>query len=241
MCRFIAVVALFAVGLALAAPVPKDEVKLKPATEKERDEVKKKLEQLGIAFHAHHDAIGHFPGDILDAKTKKPLLSWRVELLPYLEEEMLWKQFKLDEPWDSKHNKPLIEKMPKAFAPTRAKAKPGETFYRGFVGAGADAPGVFLPEGKANFATITDGSSNTIGVIDAGEPVVWTKPDTDLDADPKKDLPKLGGMTDGEFYCLMMDGSVKAVKRDFDAKQLRIAVGRNDGFILNANELFADK
>ncbi len=222
---------VLAVGLALAAPVPKVEEKLKPATDEQRDEVKTNLKQILLAMHNYESAFAHLPGDIVAANTKKPLLSWRVAILPYIEEDELYKQFKMDEPWDSDVNKKLIDKLPKMFAPTRAKAKPGETFYRGFAGAGADV-GVFISGVKVTLVGITDGCSNTIGVIDAGEPVAWTKPGTDLPCDPKKDLPKLGGMIDGDFYCAMCDGSVRTIKRNTDANLLRALISRAGGEVI---------
>ncbi len=42
-------------------------------------------------------------------------LSWRVHLLPFLEEAELYRQFHLDEPWDRPHNMSLVERMPKAY------------------------------------------------------------------------------------------------------------------------------
>lgn len=223
-----AVLLLIASGLAPAAPVPKDEVKLKPATDKEREEVTNNLKMILLGMHNFESAYGHFPNDIVDAKAKKPLLSWRVHLLPYLEEEELFRQFKLDEPWDSKNNKPLIEKLPKIYAPTRVKAKPGETFYRGFAGKGEFA-GVFEPGVKLTIVGITDGSSNTIGVIDAGEPVVWTKPDSDLPVDPKKPLPKFGGMLDGDIHIALCDGSVRTIRPTTSEKVLRALISRAGG------------
>jgi Protein of unknown function (DUF1559) len=230
-----AVLLLIASGLALAAPVPKDEVKLKPATDAQREEVKTNLKILGLALHNFHDAMGYFPTDIVDAKTKKPLLSWRVALLPYFEEDDLYTQFKLDEPWDSKANLKLAEKLPKIYAPTRAKAKPGETFYRGFGGKGEFA-GLFEPGARVTMSHITDGTSNTIAVIDAGEPVVWTKPDTDIPNDPKAALPKLGAMIDDDYYCLMCDGSVRTVKRVTDEKVLRAMISRAGGEVVTLDD-----
>src|SRR5207253_5726964 len=82
-----------------------------------REELTNNLKQIAIAFHnyasAHRD---HFPAAAIYSKDGKPLLSWRVALLPYLEQDNLYKQFKLDEPWDSEHNKKLIARMPKVFA-----------------------------------------------------------------------------------------------------------------------------
>src|SRR6476646_454448 len=61
-----------------------------------------KLKQLALAFHDFADKNGGaFPTDAIRDKNGKALLSWRVALLPFLEEGTLYKQFKLDEPWDS--------------------------------------------------------------------------------------------------------------------------------------------
>src|SRR5688500_10207656 len=58
------------------------------------------LKQIGLAIHNFHDVNGFLPSGIVDAKTKKPLLSWRVAVLPYLEQDALYNQFKFDEAWD---------------------------------------------------------------------------------------------------------------------------------------------
>src|SRR5262245_5115203 len=175
------------------------------------------LKQIGLAFHNHADQIdGMWAADILD-KDGKPLLSWRVRLLPYLEQDPLYKQFKLDEPWDGPNNKKLIEKMPKLYAPVRGKAKAGETFYQTFTGEGT----IFVDhKSKYKIATIPDGTSNTGLVFEAGEPVVWTKP-ADMAFDEKKALPKLGGMFDGECHVVLGDGSVRRLKKDADEKELK--------------------
>ena len=240
MSRIALVLPLFVLGFAVAAPVPKETDKLKPATEKEREEVQNHLKQIVLAMHAYHDTIGFFPQDIVDAKTGKPLLSWRVHLLPYLDEALLYQSFKLNEPWDSDNNKKLIEKLPKVFAPTRVKAKAGETFYRGFGGKGENA-GMFESGAEIRFASIADGSSNTIAVIDAAEPVIWTKPGTNLPVDPKGKLSKLGGMIDGNFYCGMCDGSVKLVKLDYDETALRAFISRAGGEVTSEEKVFVEK
>src|SRR5262245_50271856 len=81
-----------------------------------------------------------FPAAAICGKDGRPLLSWRVQILPYLEEEKLYKQFKLDEPWDSQHNLALLPQMPTVYrSPSEAEvqADPGNTFYQVFVGPGA--------------------------------------------------------------------------------------------------------
>ena len=64
-------------------------------------------------MHNYREAHGRFPAPAIQGKDGKPLLSWRVAILPYLEEDGLYQSFKLDEPWDSPHNKPLLERMPR--------------------------------------------------------------------------------------------------------------------------------
>ena len=226
--------ALIAFGslAALAAPVPKDrDSDLPPPTEKQLQASRNNLLQIAIAIHSYHDAHGRMPNSVVD-KGGKVALSWRVLILPQLEEADLYEKFKLDEPWDSKTNKPLSEMMPKAFAPIRVKAKRGETFYRGF-----DGPDTVFEAGKKRMlAQIPDGTSNTLMVVEAGEPCLWSKPD-DLPYDAKKPLPKLGGLFDGDFHVLMGDGSVKLGHNDkVDAAEFRKLITCSDGMVVDSNK-----
>src|SRR5262245_9395608 len=98
-CWLIAIV-LFAVGIAIAAPAKKErEEPLPPATAAQFETAENNLKQIALAFHNFHDTVGVLPTNQL-SKDKKPLLSWRVQILPYIEELDLYNQFKLDEPWD---------------------------------------------------------------------------------------------------------------------------------------------
>ncbi|HZW33054.1 MAG TPA: DUF1559 domain-containing protein, partial [Isosphaeraceae bacterium] len=135
------------------------------------------LKQIGLALHNFHSANDHFPADIR-SKDGKPLLSWRVRILPFLEQQALFNEFKLDQPWDSPHNKPLLDQMPAVFAVPITPAEPGMTFYRGFSGKRA----IFdqtVPKG-IKITEITDGTSNTIAVVEAKEAVPWTRPESDI-------------------------------------------------------------
>lgn len=222
-------VALLAVFV-VAAPVPKAKEKEEPATDEQRKEVENNLKQIVLAMHNYESAYGHLPHDT-------PNLSWRVQLLPYMEYDNLYRRFKQNEAWDSDNNKKLIEELPKIYAPVRVKAEKGETFYRGFAGKGNDA-GVFEAGKRLTFPSITDGTSNTIAVIDAGEPVVWTKPGTDIDH-TAKEFPKLGRMIDGDyFFAAMCDGSVKKVKRKFDEPAMKAAVSRAGGEVFEDTAVF---
>src|SRR5262249_21083149 len=171
------------------------------------------------------------PSHALD-KTGKPILSWRVLLLPYIEEDRLYKEFKLDEPWDSDHNKKLIEKMPKLYAPIRVKAKPGETFYQTFTRKNA----LFQPTMKFTIGPTPEGTSNTGMVFEAGEPVSWSNP-ADLPFDETKPLPKLGGLFDGECHVVMCDGSVLRLKKNPDEKELKRLIMPADGNVIDLKKL----
>src|SRR5262245_56693586 len=81
----------------------------------QRAGVANNLKQIGVAMHTYHDKHRSFPAAAIYGKDGKALLSWRVALLPYLGLEALYKEFKLDEPWDSAHNKRLLEKMPAVY------------------------------------------------------------------------------------------------------------------------------
>lgn len=212
------VAVLLLAGL-LAAPAADE------PTKKEWAESQNRLKQIGIAFHAYADTHKEKWAEDITDKDGKVLLSWRVTLLPYLEGGDLYKQFKLDEPWDGPNNKKLIAKMPKVYAPVRGKAKEGETYYQRFVGKDA----LFNERGSDyTIPGIPDGTSNTALVVEAGDPVVWTKP-ADLPFNPKAPLPKLGGLFGGDFNALFCDGSVYRIRKDYDPDEMKKVVMPADG------------
>lgn len=190
------------------------------------------LKQLALAFHNYTDTNGAFPTDILD-KDGKPLLSWRVRLLPYVEQDNLYKQIKLDEAWDGPTNKALLESMPKLFASPRVTVKAaGHTVYQGFAGSGSLFERGIKP---LTFRDILDGSSNTIFVMEAGTAVPWTKP-VDMPFDPKADLPDLGKAYTGKPLAALLDGSVRLLDvTKISAKTLKAAVTRDGGETLGGD------
>jgi protocatechuate 3,4-dioxygenase beta subunit len=183
------------------------------------------LKVLGVAMYNYQESHGRFPAAAIQGPEGKPLLSWHVALLPYIDENELYQSFKLDEPWDSPHNKPLLEKMPLVFAPPHppGPAQGSVTHYRVFVGAGTPFEGGRGPR----LEDFSDGRDRTILITEADEAVPWTKPD-DLSYDPNKPLPPLGGGPRGSFLILMADGSVRSIPTDIDPALLRQAITRND-------------
>ncbi len=184
------------------------------------------LKQIALAMHNYHDTHGHFPPAAICDKDGKPLLSWRVAILPYIEQDNVYKEFRLDEPWDSEHNKPLSATLIPVFA-SPGLGEGTKTHYRAFVGGGA----VFETKKGTMIADITDGTSNTFLVVEATEAVEWAKPD-DLPYDPKKELPKLGLPGAKDFQAAFADGSVRILPKDTDKKRLHALITRAGGEVI---------
>jgi uncharacterized protein DUF1559 len=215
-------------GRGQRAPKPRDKAEAAgPITAGQLRASAKNLERIALAFHNYHDTHGVLPTNQL-SKDKKPLLSWRVQILPFVEQDALYKQFKLDEPWDSDQNKKLIDKMPRLYAPVRGNAAPGMTFFQAFAGSnGWLKPAARLP------TSFPDGTSNTFVCAEAAKPVVWTKPD-DLVFDGK-DVPALGGLFDGRFHAAMADGTVRRFRKGMDPDILKLLIDPADGQVLPAD------
>jgi Protein of unknown function (DUF1559) len=205
----------------------------KVVIEAKRDVAHADLILLGHAARDYAEANGKMlPAAVYD-KSGKPLLSWRVALLPYIMEGDLYKQFHLDEPWDSENNKKLLDKMPTQFAPLDNEvSKKHETFFQGFVGKGS----VFEEGAVLRYpASITDGPSNTILFVEAAKSVPWTKPE-DIPFDDGKILAKVGGLKLGGakagFLAAMCDGHVRFLPLTLKEETLRALITRNGGEVI---------
>jgi hypothetical protein len=192
----------------------------------------KQLRQIVLALHNYHDTHGRFPAAASYDKDNKPLLSWRVHLLPFLDEVELYKQFHLDEPWDSEHNKKLVEKMPQVFDSTGDPklAAAGKTT---FLAPRGDAT-LFSDRRGLRIADVPDGTSNTIFVVEADDAhaVPWTKPE-DLEYDPKDPARGLSTRFGDGFLVGFVDGTVHFLPKKLPKDTLRALFTRNGGEVVN--------
>lgn len=198
------------------------------------------LRKIARGIHAYLDANKRFPPPAIYGADGKPLLSWRVAILPYIGEKALYDQFNLDEPWDGPHNKPLLEKMPKVYTPVMSQSRPTDaTYYQGFTGKSAffeSKRGIAMVEARNPFPEIPDGTSNTLMVVEAGNAVPWSKPE-DLHYMPGQPIPKLGGQFKNGFVALTADGATHFIDRSLDSQILNAIITRNGGEIINSTNL----
>ena len=201
---------------------------------------KTQLRKMFFALAGYELTHKHYPAGIVGPGGDLGL-SWRVAILPYLDDETgkLYKEFKLTEAWDSPHNKKLLTKMPAVFATPGTAASQGRTYYRAFAGPTAFIPlSERAPKGMnwgaqtgqqargRDRSTITDGESNTLMVVQANEPVEWTRPDDLAVTDDA--VPKLG-LFQKEFLGLMCDGGVHMFPETVTEKSLRALVSTSAG------------
>jgi hypothetical protein len=218
-------------------PTAEEIAKFKDAAQKLRGsaaqaQMVNNLKQIGIAFLNYEATYRRLPlHAIYSQDGKTPLLSWRVAILPYIEGTDLYNQFKLDEPWDSAHNKKLIAKMPQIYAPLGdaagmpGKREEGKTFLQVFTGPDS----LFDGPKKMTLVQIKDGTSNTILVIEAKDAVTWTKPDDLTLPKAKEKMPAVGGHFKDALLILFCDGSVRTPTAVPAPEVLRALVTPNGG------------
>ena len=223
---------------------------LLPCTVKVRDgegegwvESAASLKQIGQALLSYHAVNGKLPPAVARDRDGRPLFSWRVLLLPFIEQGSLYNRIHLDEPWDGQHNKALLEETPRCYEPMLGGMDaPGLTRYQVFVG-----PGTAFERDSLTWDDFPDGRENTILVVEAGEPVPWTKP-ADLPYDPDQPLPPLGGVYAKPYYFLcyevgrtpdfnacFADGSTRFLSGKTDEKVIRSLITRNGGEKVDAS------
>jgi prepilin-type processing-associated H-X9-DG protein len=189
------------------------------------------LKTIALAMHNYESAHGHFPPAAITDKDGKPLLSWRVAILPDMGMSDLYSRFHLDEPWDSPHNKALLAEMPSTFrCPSDVNGAGSDTGYQVYVGKGT----MFENPAGETLMTVTDGMANTILVVESKKEGPWTNPDwlpfaTNQPVDPPTSYHPGGANVS------MADGSVRFLKTGLPELILRALITRNGGEIVPAS------
>jgi len=183
----------------------------------DRARVSNDLRQIGLALHNQEAFSGELIHNKYDRDNTKALLSWRVELLPSLEQDSLYYQFNATKSWDAPENQ-----IPATYAPriyrTTQKTVSNLTYLQAFSGPGAALDPKSPRKGRLNgqkkplsISTIPDGTTNTIFIIEGGPPVPFAQP-TDFNF-PGGQLPVFGSSTSPErFFALYLDGSARSGK-----------------------------
>ena len=198
------------------------------------------LKMICLAFHCYHDVHGKLPPLYTVDKDGKPLHSWRVAVLPYLEQSALYEKIRKDEPWDSEYNKqfhsqcPAILQCPQMAAKNSAIKQEGLTTYSVIVGKNA-----YPDEGKQyTFHMITDGMSNTWAIVERQTPVCWMDPTQEITQEEamkgigKSETGIAAAHSSGARRATLVaffDGSVRTFAENLSLESLKCYVMRNDG------------
>jgi prepilin-type processing-associated H-X9-DG protein len=234
----IAVLAVGAVGLLICGGVLL--ALLLPAVSSSRGAAramtcKNNLKQIAIALHNYHDTYKTFPAAYVPDENGRPMHSWRVAILPFLEQQHIFNQYDFNEPWDGPNNSQLASMYPQLEVyrcPEDTQSGFDSTSYMAVV-----APDGVFEGGKWNsIADIPDGTSNTILVVEVtGAATHWMQP-VDLDAEALNRM--INAAHDGSGVAsnhpqgvnvAMADGAVITLTDATDLETLRRLVTKSDG------------
>ncbi|HEV7221686.1 MAG TPA: DUF1559 domain-containing protein [Pirellulales bacterium] len=177
---------IIVVVLALLLPTLQDE-----GTPRRRSQCSNNLKRIGLALQNYNDVFKRFPAACITDENGKPMHSWRVSILGFMEQKPLFDRYDFNEPWDGPNNSKLAKEMPAAFRCPNDKANPGTlTDYVAIVGPET----IWQPNHGTTFKEISDGSSQTIAVVEAsGARINWMEPrDLPFSAVSKGINPKQG-------------------------------------------------
>lgn len=196
----------------------------------QRTQQQDNLKQVMLALHNYHDTNGHFPPAVVIDKDSGVPHSWRVEILPYIEQSLLYQQYKMNEPWDSENNKKVLALMPAQYRHPSQGASTNTAIFAaygdGFAFQKDDKEGTKIQD-------ILDGTSSTICVFEAKADIPWTKPE-ELSIDLSKGVPANFGFTPEVFTAGLCDGSVQYISRSIDKDLLKALFTRKGGESVSA-------
>jgi prepilin-type processing-associated H-X9-DG protein len=191
------------------------------------------LKQIGLAIQLYQAADGCFPMAAVPDRFGKPFASWRVAILPYLGHRALYNGYNFSLRWDSPHNSTSINQMPSVYmCPSGSGADPpGTTRYRVFVGKDA----LFERNQITSVQNVTDGTANTLMVVESKQAVPWAKPDDELNFSQgiSYQLSGMGSAHPGGSSALFADGSVRFIRDSIRANVFSALVTRCGGEVIS--------
>jgi hypothetical protein len=188
------------------------------------------LKQIMLALHNYHDTWKTFPPAVVNDAAGKPLYSWRVLVLPHMEQKALYDRFDKTKAWDDPANLAVSNTMLPTFrSPLDSSLDPSAASY--FVIIGQHTP--FPPDRPSGLSGITDGTSNTIGVVELkGIGGSWAAPiDPKLESIAMSIGPSPGQLVPAgkELNVALCDGSVRALPASTPPQLLTLMFTRDDG------------
>jgi len=193
------------------------------------------MRQIAFATLNYESDNGHFPPAYIADENGKPMHSWRVLLLPYLEQQALYDSYRMDEPWDDPNNSKLHDEIVSLYRCPSSSSDENCTDYVLITGEGT----AFEDVRTIGFGDITDGSSNTIMVTEiAGSDIHWMKPQ-DISLGQFLGLEKSATAPNhsGTKNIALFDGSTHSLPIDADAEELKKLVMIADGEVVSVLEL----
>ncbi len=184
--------------------------------------------QLGLALLNYESAYGHFPEAVIRHESGQ-VHSWRVAILPFLEQGELYKKYRFSEPWNSEHNLAVTKIMPETYKHPLSESETN-TNYFAVVG-----PETLFAEGKKmKFDDVTDASHNTVLVVEALRDCHWAKPE-DISFDEAARVETLGGLNENTFTVTRVDSSTHQLPNEIPPLIFRsfLTIAGDEEFLLS--------
>jgi uncharacterized protein DUF1559 len=198
------------------------------------------LRQIGVALHTYHDVYGCLPPAYIADENGRPMHSWRVLILPFLEEQALYDQYDFSEPWDGPNNRSLAAQAPACYScPDALPNKPLEAHYLAIVGPRTAWPG----DKSSMFKDFKDGTDNVLVVVEVqNSGISWMEP-RDLDValaiqaiQATHTSERLGAKRNPLAHVLVGDGRIRVIDSRTKSNVLKSMLRIDDGTVGGQNK-----